>query len=404
MLKTSLALAFLMFVQFLGIGMFNIQLYTILSRPSADGGLGLEAGQVATVAVLGSLATLPALVLVRRLERSRLSHRHALAAVLLLNALFAAWTAVAVGIHVTNDRVWMIWFLTAGFAMINTAASSLVIAAVLGSLPIHSHVLYYPIRAAGSVGYITASWLIAYGMRPVSSQPFWGAALSFGLLSAIAAFVLPLSSDVVPIVEDHTPPKGQMISIVSRCAGLFLLVWLNAMLVRCFDVYANPFLTDLGVPRASAVQTRGVIVEAVLLGLAPVWFASRNSQSWFIVLGPAGWSIVFLSFQASFGTSNPMFLQLGLPFLAMNCAFLVSASMFVSRAETRWHATAQSVLAVIQGLGTVTGSLFSGWLVVRYSGADGRIDWGTFWRMAGIFAFVVTLAALWFRPREHAEG
>ncbi|HKI16537.1 MAG TPA: hypothetical protein VKA15_01585, partial [Isosphaeraceae bacterium] len=130
MLKTSLALAFLMFVQFLGIGMFNIQLYTILSRPSADGGLGLEAGQVATVAVLGSLATLPALVLVRRLERSRLSHRHALAAVLLLNALFAAWTAVAVGIHVTNDRVWMIWFLTAGFAMINTAASSLVIAAV----------------------------------------------------------------------------------------------------------------------------------------------------------------------------------------------------------------------------------------------------------------------------------
>jgi MFS family permease len=88
----------------------------------------------------------------------------------------------------------------------------------------------------------------------------------------------------------------------------------------------------------------------------------------------------------------------------MNCAFLVSASMFVSRAETRWHAIAQSVLAVIQGLGTVTGSLLSGWLVVRYSGADGRIDWGSFWRMAAIFAFVVTLAALWFRPRERAQG
>ena len=82
MLKTSLALASLMFVQYLGIGMYNIQLYTILSRPSADGGLGLEAGQVATVAVLGSLATLPALVdvlppeiLLKIVERPRRIHR-----------------------------------------------------------------------------------------------------------------------------------------------------------------------------------------------------------------------------------------------------------------------------------------------------------------------------------------
>ncbi len=137
------------------------------------------------------------------------------------------------------------------------------------------------------------------------------------------------------------------------------------MLVRCFDIYANPFLTDLGVPRASAVQTQGVIVEAVILGLAPFWFASRSSQSWFLVLGPAGWCIVFLSFHASFATSNRLFLQLGLPFLALNCPFLVSSSLFVSRAEPRWHATAQSVQAVIQGLGTVTGSLLSGWLAVR---------------------------------------
>ena len=124
--------------------------------------------------------------------------------------------------------------------------------------------------AAGSVGYIAASWLIAYGLRPVSSQPFWGAARQLQAAVGDCRVRVALVVRVVPIVEDRTPPKGQMISIVARCAGLFLLVWLNAMLVRCFDIYANPFLTDLGVPRASAVQTRGVIVEAVLLGLHAV--------------------------------------------------------------------------------------------------------------------------------------
>lgn len=85
--------------------------------------------------------------------------------------------------------------------------------------------------------------------------------------------------------------------------------------------------------------------------------------------------------------------------------FLVSASMFVSRAEVRWHATAQSVLAVIQGLGTVTGSFLSGWLLVRCSAADGRVAWDSFWGIAGIFAFVVTLVAIWFRPLDRpADG
>jgi hypothetical protein len=58
---------------------------------------------------------------------------------------------------------------------------------------------------------------------------------------------------------------------------------------------------------------------------------------------------------------------------------------------------------VIQGLGTVTGSLFSGWLVVQHSAPDGQIAWGSFWRTAAIFAFVVTVAALWFRPRENVQ-
>ncbi len=228
MRKTTLALAFLMFVQFLGIGMFNIQLYTILSRPSAAGGLGLDAGQVATIAVLSSLASLPALVLVRRLERSRLSGRHALAVVLVLNALIAIGMAVAVDAHVSNDRVWLIWLLTTGNSMINTAGISLGIAAVLESLPSHSHVLYYPLRAAGSLGYVAASWLIAYGLRPVSAQPFWGAALSFGLLSAIAAFVLPLSPRGEPIGDDRAQTGG------TRCSPSSLAVpacscWFGSM-------------------------------------------------------------------------------------------------------------------------------------------------------------------------------
>ncbi len=287
--------------------------------------------------------------------------------------------------------------------MINTAGISLGIAAVLEVVaePFARAVL--PPARAGSLGYVAASWLIAYGLRPVSAQPFWVAAVSFALLSAIAAFVLPLSPRGEPIGEDRTSPEGQMLSVVARCAGLFLLVWLNAMLVRCFDIYVNPFLTDLGVPRASAVQTQGVIVEAVILGLAPFWFASGSSQSWFLVLGPAGWFIVFLAFHASCATSNLLYLQIGLPFLALNCPFLVSSSLFVSRAEPRWHATAQSVQAVIQGLGTVTGSLFSGWLAVQYSAPDGQIAWGPFWRTAAIFAFFVTVAALWLRPRENVQ-
>jgi hypothetical protein len=392
-----------MFAQYLGIGMFNIPLFTVLSRPSAEGGLGLDAGQVATVAVLGSLASFPALMLVRRLERSRLSLRHGLALVLLLDALLAAGMALTVESHVSKDRVWLVWLLTAGFSMINTAAISLAIAAVLGLLPVQHHVRYYPIRAAGSVGFIAASWLIAFGLKPVSPQPFWGAALGFGLLAAVVALVLPLSTREPKTDEDRRPPQGQMVSIIKRCAGLFLVVWLNATLMRCFDIYVNPFLTDLGVPRASAVQTRGVIVEAVLLALAPFWFSSRNSQSWFLVLGPIGWCIVFLAFYASCKTSNPAFLQLGLFFQAMNCPFLVSSSMFVSRAEPRWHGTAQSVQAVIQSLGTVSGSLFSGWLMVQYTAPGGAVDWGAFWRMAGIFAFVVSVAALWLRPRDSSN-
>jgi MFS family permease len=399
--KTIGALALLLFLQFMGIGMFSIPLYTVLGRSPEAGGLGLTSSQTAVVAILGSLATLPALPLVRRMESARLSRRHALACALALNSLSAALTVFLVGARSTTNLA-VVAAVTSGFSIFNTVAQSLAIAIVLESLPAASRVIYYPIRAAGSVGFIAASWWISFGLTAVSPQPFVVAAIIFGLLASLVATIFPLGREkpALQLVSDRMSiPGGEIVGLLSRCAGLFLVVFLNAILIRCFDINANPFLTDLKVPRAAAVQTRGVILEAILLAVAPWLFRSQKAQSRFIALGPAGWFLVFLAFRQATRDWHPMLVEFGLPFMALNCAFQVSASIFVSRTETQRHATAQSVLAVIQSLGTVTGSFLCGWLLVSNTLADGRVAWQSFWTVAAIAAFAVTIIGFCFRPR-----
>jgi hypothetical protein len=401
LLRTFIALAILSFGLFLGIGSYSIPLYTVLGQPRSQGGLGLLPNNIATAAILASLAAFPALGMVWAMERMQVPRRQVLLGLLGLNALLSGVMATIVGVALPDNRVLILWIALFGFYLVNGATNSIFAAEMLESLPVHCRAaLYYPLRGAGSVGFILAGMITAFQLQPVSPQPFWMAAVAFALLVPLCTWCLPRRPAGKSTPERKTGEHTPIGFVLSGCADLLVVVALCAVLARFFEIYVNPFLIEQGVRHASAVQTWGVAVEAVLLFFAPLWVRFRNVHSWLIVLGPACWGLVFLAFTFSVWHEKALFLHFGLPFQCANCMFGVAASLTVGYTESRWAATAQSLLAVIQGLGTVLGSIVSGWIIVNTSNATGHIDWAFLWLVAWVLSCAATVVALRYRQRS----
>lgn len=297
------------------------------------------------------------------------------------------------------------------------------------------------IRVAGTIGWIIAGLIVGslfiagkqlgFKFEHPFGLPF---TLQFGsqlgpeskveptvipmLIAAAAELVLGIYCLALP----HTPPsrrEGQQ--SVGDILGLdalalmkqwsFLVFVIGSFLIciplQFYYTFTNPFLNELKVPNAAAIQTYGQMSEIIFMLLMPLFFA-RLGVKWMLLVGMAAWAIRYVLFAFGDPGGGIWMLYIGL-ILHGICYdfFFVTGQIYVdNKAPVHVRAAAQGFIAFVTlGLGLFVGSIVSGRVVGHYATPSEAIahNWHNIWLIpAGMAGVVMVLFALLFH--DHGDG
>lgn len=264
------------------------------------------------------------------------------------------------------------------------------------------------IRVFGTVGWIIAGLIVGLvlpGLAERTAQPLYlagGVSILYGLYS----FTLP-----------STPPRaGQGRPSVVTLLGLdairnsdrsfwTLIICSTLMMIpfSFYNVYANPFLDDIGVENPAAVQTIGQVSEVGFLLLLPLFFRWIGIKG-VLFIGMAAWAVRYVLFAYGFTADGPVepLIYLGLALHGVGFDFVfVAATIWVGKhfaAEA--SSRAQSFLALMTwGVGYLIGSNAANAVQVS-TGAGVGPDWQSFWLLpAGFAAITAVIFLVLFRDR-----
>jgi nucleoside transporter len=221
----------------------------------------------------------------------------------------------------------------------------------------------------------------------------------------------------------HTPPSkragdGQTIGDILGLDALALMkewsffVFVVGSFLICIPLqfyytFTNPFLNELKVPNAAAIQTYGQMSEIVFMLLMPLFFA-RLGVKWMMLVAMAAWAIRYVLFSFGDAGSGIWMLYVGL-ILHGICYdfFFVTGQIYVdNKAPGHVRAAAQGFIAFVTlGLGLFVGSIVSGRVVGHYATPTEAIahNWHAIWLVPAAMAGVVmVLFALLFH--DHGDG
>jgi len=269
------------------------------------------------------------------------------------------------------------------------------------------------IRVFGTIGWIIAGLVVSFvlpGQAERTAMPI--------LLAAGVSLVYGLYSFTLP----HTPPKagGGRVSL-GALLGLdairtsdrsFWVLIICSMLMMIpfsfYNVYANPFLDDIGMDNPAAVQTVGQVSEVGFLLLLPLFFRWVGIKG-VLFVGMAAWAVRYLIFANAFTAAGPIepLVYLGLALHGVGFDFVfVAATIWVGNNFAKEAGSrAQSFLALMTwGVGYLIGSNVAN--LVQVSAGDGTgTDWHGFWLLPAGFAAITALAfLLLFRDRRGSLG
>lgn len=265
------------------------------------------------------------------------------------------------------------------------------------------------IRVFGTIGWIAAGLIVGAllpGEAERTAQPL--------LLAAAVSIAYGLYSFTLPA----TPPRaGQGRVSAASLLGLdairtsdrsFWVLILCSMLMMIpfsfYNVYANPFLDDIGVTNPAATQTIGQVSEVGFLLLLPLFFRWVGIKG-VLFVGMAAWAVRYVIFANGFTADGPIapLIYLGLALHGVGFDFVfVAATIWVGEhfaADAR--SRAQSFLALMTwGVGYLIGSNIANAVQVG-TGQGAGPHWQTFWLLpAGFAAVTALLFLLLFRERK----
>jgi nucleoside transporter len=265
------------------------------------------------------------------------------------------------------------------------------------------------IRVFGTIGWIVAGLIVGAvlpGQAERTAQPL--------LLAAAVSIAYGLYSFTLPA----TPPRaGEGRVSIATLLGLdairtsdrsFWVLILCSMLMMIpfsfYNVYANPFLDDIGVTNPAATQTIGQVSEVGFLLLLPLFFRWVGIKG-VLFIGMAAWAVRYVIFANGFNANGPIepLIYLGLALHGVGFDFVfVAATIWVGEhfpADAR--SRAQSFLALMTwGVGYLIGSNIANAVQVG-TGQGSRPHWQTFWLLPAGFAAVTALVfLLLFRERK----
>ncbi|RMG77383.1 MAG: MFS transporter [Bacteroidetes bacterium] len=251
-----------------------------------------------------------------------------------------------------------------------------------------------PIRVLGTIGWIVAGLIIS-GMES-SALPMKIAA-GASVLMGLYCFSLP-----------STPPqaKGEAVT-VGKLLGFdalklmkdrsFAILVISSLLISIplafYYAFTNPFLVEQGIENAAGKMTMGQMSEIVFMLLMPFFFRRLGVKK-MILIGMLAWVLRYLLF--AFGNNDELVGMFYLGILLHGICydfFFVTGQIYVDKAAPESvRSSAQGLIALVTyGVGMYIGSVYSGYVVEKYTLAENTHDWLAIWTIPAILAFVVML-------------
>jgi len=268
------------------------------------------------------------------------------------------------------------------------------------------------IRIFGTVGWMVAGIIIGLlGWEKTGTL-----VLTFRM-AAIASLALGLLSFTLP---DTPPPKrGQKVSfgeIVGLDAiGLLkrksYLVFFLASVAICIPLafyynFTNPFLNEVGMKRAAAVQSLGQFAELFFMAMMPFLFVRLGVKK-MLALGMLAWALRYVCFAYGDTGNNYWMLIAGIVIHGI-CYdfFFVSGQIYTeNHAGVRFKSSAQGFITLATyGFGMLMGYYLSGPVVDHWKTSETSHNWTNIWLVpGGIAAVVLILFMLLFHDKDHTE-
>ncbi len=273
--------------------------------------------------------------------------------------------------------------------------------------------VFPPIRVWGTIGFITAMWVIDLSGLSLSPMQLYVSSAS-SLFLGLYAFTLPAC-----------PPEGKnqnksLISALGLDAFVLfkdkkmLIFFIFAMLLgaalQITNTFGEPFLHDFinKFPNSFAVQHPGILMSVsqmseTLFILTIPFFLKRFGIKKVMLMSMFAWVFRFGLF--AYGDPGPRFWMLLLSMIVYGMAFdffNISGSLFVElEAKPEIRASAQGLFMLMtNGLGAFMGGMLSG-MVVDYFTNNAIKDWHHIWlTFSGYALAIAILFMLLFRYKH----
>ncbi|MES1215730.1 MAG: nucleoside permease [Bacteroidota bacterium] len=281
---------------------------------------------------------------------------------------------------------------------------------------------YPPIRVWGTVGFITAMWIVSLLHIETSAKQFHVAGIA-SLFLGLYSFTLPKCipkrtiTEGQPLIE-KLGLKAFSLFRSTKMALFFVFALLLGAALQLTNAYGDTFLHDFAnvdvYKNAIAVKYPAIIlsvsqISETLFILAIPFFLWRFGIKQVMLISMIAWVLRF----GLFAYGNP---GEGLWMIILSCIiygmafdfFNVSGSIFVdTQVQPEIRASAQGVFMMMtNGVGALLGSSISGIIIQKYfTDASNVKDWHGIWiAFAGYALVVAILFALFFRHKHVREN
>jgi nucleoside transporter len=257
------------------------------------------------------------------------------------------------------------------------------------------------VRAFGTIGWILAS--VPYFFFPTSSLFAIAGIASL----ALGAFCLTLPhtppAESADASSSFAPLQAMRLLVVPTILVLFIVTFLDAVILQCHFFWTSRFLAALGLAERwiPATMSIGQIAEISTMAFL-AFFLKKLGWRTTMILGMLGQVIRFGVY--SFGTPETLWIVILVNIVHgfAYAFFFATVYIFVDENFPKdVRTSAQSLFnLLILGVGPFVGNLLWGWLGERYT--DGTtIDFGRLFLVPTALGFVASLIlAIFFRPAE----
>jgi nucleoside transporter len=268
------------------------------------------------------------------------------------------------------------------------------------------------LRVFGTIGWIVAGLIVGLvlpGEAERTAMPLYlagGVSILYGLYSFTLPKTPPRAGEGKPSVVtllglDAIKNSDRSFWVLIICSTLMMIPF------SFYNVYANPFLDDIGMDNPAAIQTLGQVSEVGFLLLLPLFFRFVGIKG-VLFIGMAAWAVRYVLFAYGFDANGPIepmvYLGLALHGVGFDFVFVAATIWIGTHFAAEASSRAQSFLALMTwGVGYLIGSNVANAVQVS-SGAGAATDWQSFWLLPAGFAGVTALVfLLLFRDRKKVE-